>query len=110
MTLEGIRTYGVFHSFTFKNYDELVSYDSIKPTDDQLQNTPALSSKNEELGTNTIFLQAEESEYKTASTLYATYDRTTYMTNPNQHRQSPTSSRLKTTVITASTSRQDRIR
>ncbi|MFQ9057975.1 MAG: hypothetical protein ACLR5P_05150 [[Eubacterium] siraeum] len=40
MTLEGIRTYGVFHSFTFKNYDELVSYDSIKPTDDELQNTP----------------------------------------------------------------------
>lgn len=92
MTLEGIRTYGVFHSFTFKNYDELVSYDSIKPTDDQLQNTPALSSKNEELGTNTIFLQAEESEYKTASTLYATYDRTTYMTNPNH----PTKQRYNT--------------
>ena len=60
LTLEGIRTYGVFHSFTFKNYDELVSYDSIKPTDDQVQNTPALSSTNEELGTNTIFLQAED--------------------------------------------------
>lgn len=92
MTLEGIRTYGVFHSFTFKNYDELVSYDSIKPTDDELQNTPALSSKNEELGTNTIFLQAEEAAYKTASTLYATYDRTTYMTNPNH----PTKQRYNT--------------
>ena len=57
LTIEGIRTYGVFHSFTFKNYDELVSYDSIKPTEDQINNTPALTTQNE-LGTNTVFLQA----------------------------------------------------
>ena len=92
LEIEGIRTYGVFHSFTFKNYDELVSYESIKPTDDEIQNTPALTSKNEELGTNTIFLQAEEPLYKTASTLYATYDRTTYMTNPSH----PTKQRYNT--------------
>ena len=92
LEIEGIRTYGVFHSFTFKNYDELVSYESIKPTEDQIQNTPALTSKNEELGSNTIFLQAEEPLYKTASTLYATYDRTTYMTNPSH----PTKQRYNT--------------
>lgn len=90
MELEGIRTYGVFHSFTFKNYDELSSYE--KPSDEDIQNTPALTAKNEELGTNTIFLQAEEPLYKTASTLYATYDRTTYMTNPNH----PTKQRYNT--------------
>ena len=57
-----------------------------------MQNTPALSSTNEELGTNTIFLQAEDALYKTASTLYATYDRTTYMTSPNH----PTKQRYNT--------------
>ena len=91
LTIEGIRTYGVFHSFTFKNYDELVSYDSIKPTEDQINNTPALTTQNE-LGTNTVFLQAEAALYKTASTLYATYDRTTYMTSPNH----PTKQRYNT--------------
>lgn len=91
LTIEGIRTYGVFHSFTFKNYDELVSYDSIKPTEDQINNTPALTTQNE-LGTNTVFLQAETALYKTASTLYATYDRTTYMTSPNH----PTKQRYNT--------------
>ncbi len=92
LEIEGIRTYGVFHSFTFKNYDELPSYESIKPSEEEIQNTPALTSKNEELGTNTIFLQAEEPLYKTASTLYATYDRTTYMTNPSH----PTKQRYNT--------------
>ena len=92
LEIEGIRTYGVFHSFTFKNYDELPSYESLKPSEDEIQNTPALTSKNEELGTNTIFLQAEEPLYKTASTLYATYDRTTYMTNPSH----PTKQRYNT--------------
>lgn len=92
LEIEGIRTYGVFHSFTFRNYDELPSYESIKPSEDEIQNTPALTSKNEELGTNTIFLQAEEPLYKTASTLYATYDRTTYMTNPSH----PTKQRYNT--------------
>lgn len=91
LTIEGIRTYGVFHSFTFKNYDELVSYDSIKPTEEQINNTPALTTQNE-LGTNTVFLQAETALYKTASTLYATYDRTTYMTSPNH----PTKQRYNT--------------
>ncbi len=92
LEIEGIRTYAVFHSFTFKNYDELIDYSAIKPTDEQIENTPALTSKNEELGTNTIFLQAEEPLYKTASTLYATYDRTTYMTKPNH----PTKQRYNT--------------
>ncbi len=92
LEIEGIRTYAVFHSFTFKNYDELADYSEIKPTEDEINNTPALTSKNEELGTNTIFLQAEEALYKTASTLYATYDRTTYMTNPNH----PTKQRYNT--------------
>ena len=91
LTIEGIRTYGVFHSFTFKNYDELVSYESIRPTEDQINNTPALTTQNE-LGTNTVFLQAETALYKTASTLYATYDRTTYMTSPNH----PTKQRYNT--------------
>ncbi len=92
LEIEGIRTYAVFHSFTFKNYDELPSYNDIKPTEDEINNTPALTTKNEELGSNTIFLQAEEPLYKTASTLYATYDRTTYMTSPNH----PTKQRYNT--------------
>lgn len=82
LEFDGVKTYAVFHSFTFKNYDELPDYSSIKPTDEQIQNTPALTATNEELNTNTIFLQAETPLYKTASTLYATYDRTTYMTSP----------------------------
>lgn len=82
LELDGVKTYGVFHSFTFRNYDELPDYSEIKPSDSDIQNTPALTTTNEELGTNTIFLQAEAPLYKSASTLYATYDRTTYMTSP----------------------------
>lgn len=90
ITLEGIKTYAVFHSFTFKNYEATPSYQ--KPTDEQINDTPALTTKNEELGSNTVFLQAEIAEYKTASTLYATYDRTSYLTNPSH----PTKQRYNT--------------
>lgn len=92
MTLEGIKTYGVFYSMTFKNYEDAADYSTIAPTEDQINETPALTTTNEELGSNTIFLQAENAEYKTASTLYATYDRTTYMTNPSH----PTKQRYNT--------------
>lgn len=91
LEIEGIRTYGVFHSFTFKNYDEVGDYSDIMPTQDQINSTPALTIPNE-LGNNTILLQAEKPSYKTASTLYATYDRTTYMTSPNH----PTKQRYNT--------------
>ena len=41
LELDGVKTYGVFHSFTFKNYDELPDYDTIKPSEDEINNTPA---------------------------------------------------------------------
>ena len=89
MTLIGIKVNVAFKSFTFKNYDKPETY--VKPSDEELMATPALTGTNV-LGTNTLFYQAENNLYKTASTLYATTDRTSYMTNPSH----PTKQRYNT--------------
>lgn len=91
LTLRGIKVIAAIKSLTFKNYDAPVAYSAIKPTESELTATPALTTKNE-LGSTTIFMQGENSAYKTDSTLYATYDRTSYLTNPSH----PTKQRYNT--------------
>ncbi len=91
ITVRGIKVLTAFKSFTFKNYETPISYDEIKPTESQINDTPALTTDNE-IGSKTIFLQGENSTYKTASTLYATYDRTSYLINPSH----PTKQRFNT--------------
>lgn len=93
LTFQGIKVMTVFKSFTFKNYDQPPAYSSIKPTEEQIKNTPALSNSNpNEIGSNTILIQTENSLYKTVSKLYPTYDRASYHISPSH----PTKQRLNT--------------
>lgn len=89
LTIEGIRMNIALKTITFKNYEALPAY--TKPSADQINSTPALTNKNE-IGSNTILVQAEAPLHKTSSTLYATFDRTSYMTNPSH----PTKQRYNT--------------
>ena len=89
ITFIGIKVNVAFKSFTFKNYDPVSRYTA--PSAEELEATPALTGSNP-IGTSTLFYQAENNLYKTASTLYATTDRTSYMTNPSH----PTKQRYNT--------------
>lgn len=89
LSLTGIKCNIGFKSFTFRNYDKVPQYQ--KPSQSELDNTPALSSENF-IGTNTIFVQGENNLYKTASTLYATSDRTECLISPSH----PTKQRYNT--------------
>ncbi len=89
LTLEGIRTNIALKSITFKNYEDLPAY--VKASDADISNTPALTNEND-IGSKTILIQAETPLEKTSSTLYATYDRTSYLTNPSH----PTKQRYNT--------------
>ncbi len=90
LTLEGIRTNFALKSLTFKNYDEIPAYSA--PSESELQGTPALALGTNEIGTNTILIQAESPEYKNSSTLYATFDRTSSLASPSH----PTKQRYNT--------------
>ena len=89
LTLEGIRTNIALKSITFKNYEDLPAY--VKASDADIGATPALTNDND-IGSKTILIQAETPLEKTSSTLYATYDRTSYLTNPSH----PTKQRYNT--------------
>lgn len=89
ITLEGIRTNIALKTITFKNYEDAPAY--VAPSQSELDGTPALTNQNV-LGTNTIVIQGESPEYKTSSTLYATYDRTSSLVSPSH----PTKQRYNT--------------
>lgn len=89
LSFTGIKVSIALKSITFKNYDAPATY--VKPTDEQLDATPALTTENA-LGSATVFVEAENNLYKSASTLYATTDRTSYMTSPSH----PTKQRYNT--------------
>lgn len=89
LTLTGIKCNAGLKSFTFKNYDAVSEY--VKPSQSDLDNTPALTEDNF-IGTKTIFVQGEGSLYKSASTLYATSDRTECLVSPSH----PTKQRYNT--------------
>lgn len=93
MTWRGIKVLTIFKSFTFTNYDTPTAYANIAPTAEQIEATQALTTENPNfVGTNTIFIQGENPLYKSASTLYATYDRTSYSISPSH----PTKQRYNT--------------
>lgn len=91
LTLRGIKMNIALKSLTFTNYASPPSYADIKPTQEQIQATNPLTTTNE-IGSNTVLIQAESPLYKTSSTLYATYDRTSYLTSPSH----PTKQRYNT--------------
>ena len=77
LTLNGVKTNIYMKGIRFYNSEELPTYAEIKPTDDQIQNTPALPNG------EAILIEAESPKYTTASTLYPTYDRTDYTVSPS---------------------------
>ncbi len=89
LTLEGIRTNLALKTMTFRNYDDPPAY--VSPSQGEIEDTPALSVKND-IGTNSILIEAQNPVYKTASTLYATYDRTSCLASPSH----PTKQRYNT--------------
>ena len=89
LTVTGIKCNIGLKSMTFKNYDEVAQY--AAPSQAELDATPALTDENF-IGTHTVFVQGENNLYKTASTLYATSDRTESMVSPSH----PTKQRYNT--------------
>lgn len=89
LTVTGIKCNIALKTITFKNYDEVPEYTA--PSQSELENTPHLTDENF-IGTHTIFIQGENNLYKTASTLYATSDRTESMVSPSH----PTKQRYNT--------------
>ncbi|MDR0197480.1 MAG: extracellular solute-binding protein, partial [Oscillospiraceae bacterium] len=84
LTIDGIKVKSVFKSISFKNYPALTPYSEIKPTQEQIDATPALNPiVPNEIGSNTILLEGQTPYYKSSSELVPTYDRTTYLVSPS---------------------------
>ncbi len=77
LTLNGVKTNIYLKGMRFFNSEELPTYADIKPTADEIENTPALP------GGSTIIIEAESPLYTSASTLAPTYDRTDYTVSPS---------------------------
>ena len=77
LTFEGVKTNLYMKSISFYNTEELPSYADIKPTQAQIDDTPALTNS------EAILVEAETPLYTTSSTLYPTYDRTDYTMSPS---------------------------
>lgn len=77
LTLTGVKTNIYMKNIRFYNSEELPSYADIKPTDEEIQSTPALTDN------EAILIEAETPAYTTDSTLYPTYDRTDYTVSPS---------------------------
>lgn len=77
LSLTGVKTNIYMKSISFFNSEELPSYSEIKPTQEQIDATPALSDG------EAILVEAETPKYTTSSTLYPTYDRTDYTISPS---------------------------
>lgn len=77
LSLTGVKTNIYMKSISFFNSEELPSYSEIKPTQEQIDATPALT------GGEPILVEAETPKYTTSSTLYPTYDRTDYTISPS---------------------------
>ena len=77
LSVTGVKTNLYMKNIRFFNTEALPSYDSIRPTQEQLDNTPALPDN------QAILIEAETPKYTTSSTLYPTYDRTDYTVSPS---------------------------
>ncbi len=77
LTLEGVKTNLYIKGIRFYNTEALKSYAEVAPTQDEINNTPALSNG------EAILFEAESPKYTTSSTLYPTYDRTDYTVSPS---------------------------
>ncbi|MDE6726873.1 MAG: extracellular solute-binding protein [Oscillospiraceae bacterium] len=77
LSFTGVKTNIYMKSISFYNSEELPSYADIRPSQAEIDNTPALSNG------ESILVEAETPKYTTSSTLYPTYDRTDYTMSPS---------------------------
>lgn len=77
LSITGVKTNLYMKNIRFFNSEALPTYDSIRPTQEQIDNTPALPNN------QAILIEAETPKYTTSSTLYPTYDRTDYTVSPS---------------------------
>lgn len=77
LTLNGVKTNLYLNAIRFFNTEALPTYADIKPSQEQIDATPALD------GNQAILVEAESPAYTSASTLYPTYDRTDYNVSPS---------------------------
>lgn len=77
LSITGVKTNIYMKNIRFFNSEALPTYESIKPTQEQIDNTPALP------GNQAILIEAETPKYTTSSTLYPTYDRTDCTVSPH---------------------------
>lgn len=90
ISLDAVKTNIYIKGMRFFNSAELPSYADIAPTQEQIDNTPALAEN------KPILISAETPEYTTASTLYPTYDRTDYNVESLDLQNHPTKKRYNT--------------
>lgn len=76
ISLTSIKMRMALKSLRFYNSDELVSYESIKPTQEELDNTPAIADG------KAILVEAENASWKTSSVLYPTKEKGDYLASP----------------------------
>lgn len=77
LTLGGVKTNIYMKNIRFYNTEELPYYAEIKPSQSEIDATPALA------GGEAILVEAETPKYTTSSTLYPTYDRSDYTISPS---------------------------
>ncbi|NMA79061.1 MAG: ABC transporter substrate-binding protein, partial [Clostridiales bacterium] len=82
ITIVGTKANLALKSMTFYNSEKLPSYSANKPSEADINSTPTFYQK----------IEGENAIYKTDSTLYPTYDRTSYLTSPSH----PTKMRYNT--------------
>lgn len=76
LSFTGVKTNIYMKDISFYNTEELPSYADIKPSQTEIDETPALTNG------EAILVEAETPKYTTSSTLYPTYDRTDYTMSP----------------------------
>ncbi len=86
LTIEGLTPELYLKTITFRNSEELPRYENIKPSQEEIEETPPL------MNNEAILVEAELPKYTTSSTLYPTYDRTNCAISPSH----PTNKRYNT--------------
>jgi len=81
VTINGLDNNVIFESFTFKNYENPPYYADIRPGEAEIFSTPPLETGNQ-IGTKTIFMQAEKPSFMTGADVRITSDAVSYNVIP----------------------------
>jgi len=86
ISLDGIKVNGVaFKSMTFKNFSAAPAYADIRPTEEEINNTPALNGGGfpNAIGSFTMLEQGQAPYWRSSTELIPTYDNGTYLVEPS---------------------------